>query len=74
LSICSWFQPCFKNGLSRSIRRFVEWTFGAIQPIGHHERAKNDKHDDEDVFDFHGVFLVVGEDKKSRKTEGMDEL
>ena len=45
----------------------MEWTFGAIQPIGHHERAKNDKHDDEDVFDFHGVFLVLSEDKKSRK-------
>jgi hypothetical protein len=76
LSICSWFQPCFKKrsikkqltpSLAWVIRRFMEWAFGAIQPIGHHKRAKNDKHDDEDVFDFHGVFLVLREDKKSRK-------
>jgi hypothetical protein len=51
--------------LTPVIRRLMEWTFGAIQPISHHERTKNDKHDDEDVFDFHGVFLVLSEDKKN---------
>jgi hypothetical protein len=44
-----------------SIRLFIvgfseirRWT---VQPIGQHEDAENHKHDDENVFDFHGFSL-----------------
>jgi hypothetical protein len=37
-------------GFSVLLQRF----FGSVQPVGHHEGAKNEEHDDEDVFDFHG--------------------
>jgi hypothetical protein len=36
----------------------LAWAFGAVQPIGQHEDAKDHEHDDEDVLDFHGLPLL----------------
>jgi hypothetical protein len=37
--------------------------FGSVEPIGQSEQAKNDKHDDQNVLNFHGASLLktVGE-------------
>jgi hypothetical protein len=35
--------------------RSLAWTFGTIEPVGQHKQAENHKHDDENVFDFHGI-------------------
>jgi predicted SpoU family rRNA methylase len=32
--------------------------FGAVEPVGQHEQAKDHEHDDKDVFDFHGGSFV----------------
>lgn len=31
--------------------------FRPVQPVGQHEQAKNNKHDDQDVANFHGASL-----------------
>jgi hypothetical protein len=37
----------------------LAWTLGAVQPIGDHEQAENNEHDEKDVFDFHDESLVA---------------
>jgi hypothetical protein len=32
--------------------------FGAVEPIGQSKQAKDDKHDDQDVLNFHGASLL----------------
>jgi hypothetical protein len=33
----------------------LAWAFGSVEPVGQHEQAENHEHDDENVFDFHGL-------------------
>jgi hypothetical protein len=42
------------TGLGRSLGGGL----GAVKPIGHQKQAKHHKHDDENVFDFHGSSLL----------------